>query len=88
VYARHARQTPTMAQTSTIVILMANLVVSVRLGMIAVAIAPSLMATLWPVLVGNLVAGGLAVLFVWHRSRTGGHFFCRKLPIRPSYGLR
>lgn len=46
VYARHARQTPT--------------------------IAPSLMATLWPVLVGNLVAGGLAVLFVWHRSRTGG----------------
>lgn len=72
VYARHARQTPTMALTSSIVILMANLVLSVRLGMIAVAIAPSLMATLWPVLVGNLVAGGLAVLFVWHRSRTGG----------------
>jgi uncharacterized membrane protein (DUF4010 family) len=69
VYARHARQTPAMMPTSAFIILMANLVVSVRLGAIAYAVAPTLMATLWPVLAGNLFAGGLAALISWRRGR-------------------
>lgn len=72
VYARHARQTPAMIPTSVFVILMANLVVSVRLGAIAYAVAPTLMATLWPVLAGNLLAAGLALLFSWRHGLGNG----------------
>lgn len=92
VYARHARQTPSMALTSTVVILTANLVLSVRLAAIAVAVAPILMVTFWPILAGNLVAGGLAVLFVWRRARTADSLVLpevanpTELPVALSFG--
>lgn len=71
VYARHARQTPSLASLSVFVILMANLIVPLRLGLIVFAVTPNLISTLWPVLLGNVVAGGLAILFWWHTLRTG-----------------
>lgn len=69
VYARQARQIPAMTATAVFVILMANLVISVRLGAIAYAVAPSLIKSLWPVLAGNLLAGGLAALFSWRHVK-------------------
>jgi uncharacterized membrane protein (DUF4010 family) len=71
VYARHARQTPSLASLSVFVILMANLIVPLRLGLIVFAVTPNLISTLWPVLLGNVVAGGLAILFWWHTLQTG-----------------
>ncbi len=71
VYARHARQTPSLASLSIFVILTANLIVPLRLGLIVFALTPNLINTLWPVLLGNVVAGGLAILFWWHTLRSG-----------------
>lgn len=71
VYARHARQTPSLASLSVFVILMANLIVPLRLGLIIFAVTPNLITTLWPILLGNVVAGGLVILFWWHTLRSG-----------------
>ncbi len=56
VFARHARSHAEMARTATLVILLANLVVMIRLGVVAVVLAPGLIEPLASVL-------GLGVLF-------------------------
>lgn len=70
VYARHAGKAPALSAMSAFIILMANLIVSLRLGVIVFAVAPALLATLWPVLIGNMAAGGLGVLFLWRQLRS------------------
>lgn len=71
VYARHARQTPSLASLSVFIILMANLIVPLRIGLIVFAVTPDLISTLWPVLLGNVFAGALAILFWWHTLQSG-----------------
>jgi uncharacterized membrane protein (DUF4010 family) len=67
VFARHARSDATLVPTATMVILLANLMVLLRLGIISAALAPSLIPLLEPILTGALILG-LAVSWGWHRS--------------------
>lgn len=70
-YARHAQRSPNLAPLSTFVILMANVIVPLRLGVITSTVSPQMMATLWPVLIGNFVAGGVAVFLLWREIGQG-----------------
>lgn len=62
-FSRHARASAGMLPIAVTVILLANLVVLVRLGVLAAVLAPAVLPHLLPVLAGGLVAGGLAALY-------------------------
>jgi uncharacterized membrane protein (DUF4010 family) len=62
-FSRHARDSNTMVPIAAIVIVLANLVVLVRLGVLATVLAPAVLSQLVPVLLGGLVAGGLGALY-------------------------
>jgi len=70
VFARNARDDANLVATATLVILIANLVVTVRLGIVAVLLAPTLLLPLVGVLGVGLLLGLVAVLFKW-RTLTG-----------------
>jgi len=71
VYSRHARETATLQPLSLVVILTANLIVLVRLGMVAAILQPAILAQLLPVLGGGLLAGVAFVAFAWRRMNGG-----------------
>ena len=57
-FSRHARASSAMLPIAVIVIVLANLVVLVRLGVLAAVLAPGVLPQLLPVLIGGLVIGG------------------------------
>lgn len=65
VFARNAREDAQLTATATLVILIANLVVTVRLGIVAVVLAPSLFIPLASVLGIGLLLGLVVVMFRW-----------------------
>lgn len=69
VFARNARADAELASTATLVILIANLVVTLRLGIVAVVLAPTLFAPLASVLGGGLLLGCIVAAIKW-RSLT------------------
>jgi uncharacterized membrane protein (DUF4010 family) len=71
-FSRHARASHEMMPIAVIVIVLANLVVLVRLGVLAAVLAPSVLAQLLPVLVGGLIVGGLGAAYGVHRLRPQG----------------
>ncbi len=71
-FSRHARANSAMMPTAVTVIVLANLVVLVRLGVLAALLAPSVLPHLLPVLFGGLVAGGLAAAYGVRRLRPQG----------------
>jgi len=71
-FSRHARASSTMMPVAVIVIVLANLVVLVRLGVLAAVLAPGVLTQLLPVLIGGLVAGGLGAAYGVHRLRPQG----------------
>lgn len=72
VFARNAREDAQLTATATLVILIANLVVMVRLGIVAVVLAPSLFAPLASVLGIGLLLGLVVALFRWRTLTAGG----------------
>jgi uncharacterized membrane protein (DUF4010 family) len=66
-FSRHARASSAMLPVAVIVIVLANLVVLVRLGVLAAVLAPGVLPVLLPVLLGGLVAGGVAAAYGVHR---------------------
>jgi uncharacterized membrane protein (DUF4010 family) len=72
VFARHTRDDAYMIETATLVILIANLVVTLRLGIVAVVLAPSLFLPLAGVLGVGLVLGLVVVFFKWHSLSAAG----------------
>lgn len=72
VFARNAREDIQLTATATLVILIANLVVTVRLGIVAVVLAPSLFAPLASVLGIGLLLGLAVALFRWRTLTAGG----------------
>jgi uncharacterized membrane protein (DUF4010 family) len=70
-FSRHARASAAMTPVAVIVIVLANLVVLVRLGVLALAVAPDVLPQLLPVLTGGLVAGGLAAAYGVRRLHPG-----------------
>ena len=71
-FSRHARASDTMIPIAVIVIVLANLVVLVRLGVLAAVLAPGVMPQLLPVLIGGLVVGGLGAAYGVYRLRPQG----------------
>jgi len=71
-FSRHARASSAMMPVAVIVIVLANLVVLVRLGVLAVVLAPSVLSQLLPVLMGGLVAGGLGAAYGVRKLRPQG----------------
>jgi uncharacterized membrane protein (DUF4010 family) len=67
VYSRHARETGSLLSLSVVVILTANLVVLVRLAIVAAILQPAILTTLLPVLGTGLLAGITFVAFAWRR---------------------
>lgn len=72
VFARHARSHEDLARTATLVILLANLAVTVRLGVVSAVVAPSLIAPLAAVLGCGLVLGLGVTLWGWRRLHEQG----------------
>lgn len=72
VFARNARDDAKLTATATLVILIANLVVTVRLGIVAVVLAPTLVLPLVGVLSGGLLLGLMVALYKWRTLGSAG----------------
>jgi uncharacterized membrane protein (DUF4010 family) len=71
IFARHARANAGLARTAMVVILLANIVVMVRLGVLSFAVAPNLAGSLLGVLGGGIVLGITATLWGWRQLEGG-----------------
>lgn len=71
IFARHARSNVDMGRTAMVVILLASIVVMVRLGLVAFAVAPDIAGPLFSVLGCGMVLGIAAVLWGWRQFRGG-----------------
>ncbi len=71
-FSRHARRDEAMARVAVIVILLANLVVMVRLGVIAAIMAPDIVTLLYPLLAGGLLVGALGAWYGYRRLHPHG----------------
>jgi uncharacterized membrane protein (DUF4010 family) len=67
VYARHGSQVPSLVPVSGSIVLIANLVVLARLGVMAMVVAPASQGVLLPVLASGMLFG-LVALIVQSRS--------------------
>lgn len=70
VFARHARGNVGLVPIAAVVILLANLMVLVRLGVIAAVVSPNLLPALLPVLGGGLLAGLAGTALFWRGLRS------------------
>lgn len=72
VFARNAREDASLTATATLVILIANLVVTLRLCIVAVLLAPTLLVPLVSVLGGGIVLGFVVALVKWRTLTAAG----------------
>lgn len=70
VYARHGKNNTNMVHLSAVVILIANLVVLIRLGVLSSVVSPGVLPHLLPVLGTGLLFGITSTLIGWGRLRT------------------
>ncbi|MHB8914266.1 MAG: MgtC/SapB family protein [Thiobacillus sp.] len=66
-FSRHARSDEAMARVAVIVIVLANLVVLFRLGVIAAIMAPDILRTLYPIFAGGLTVGAMGAWYGFRR---------------------
>lgn len=71
VYARNSRTTPAAAPTASLVIVLANLVMMVRVALISAVVAPGMLYALLGTIAPALLLGGASLLWYWH-SQTAG----------------
>jgi uncharacterized membrane protein (DUF4010 family) len=71
LYARRSNESPAMSQVALVVVSLANLVVLVRVAVLAAVVAPGILPRLAPVLGAALAAGLVAVAFLLHRAVRG-----------------
>jgi uncharacterized membrane protein (DUF4010 family) len=72
IFARHAKATAGLTHTAMVVILLANIVVMVRIGLLAFAVAPDITAPLFAVLGGGLLLGLAATFWGWRHLAGDG----------------
>jgi uncharacterized membrane protein (DUF4010 family) len=72
-FSRHARRDEAIASTAVIVIVLANLVVLIRLGLLAAIVAPFIIAELYPILAGGLLVGGIGAWYGFKHLHPHGH---------------
>lgn len=65
VYSRHVKATPDLLRLSMVVILTANVVVLVRLSLLAAMLQPELLPQLLPALGGGLLLGLMVIGWLW-----------------------
>ncbi len=71
LYARRSNESPAMSQVALVVVSLANLVVLVRVAVLATVLAPGILSRLLPVVGAALAAGLVAVAFLVHRAERG-----------------
>ena len=71
IFARHAQANVALARTAMVVILLANIVVMVRLGVVSFAVAPEIAGPLFSVLGGGIALGIAATLWGWRQLASG-----------------
>jgi len=74
VFARNARHDLALTNTAALVILIANLVVTLRLGIVAMVLAPTLFLPLASMLGGGLLLGLVMVLIKWRTLTAAGSY--------------
>ncbi len=67
VYARQANESPSLTATAALVIVVANLVMVLRVGVIAAVVAPGVVRSLLPVVLPGLVFGLLGAVWHWRQ---------------------
>ncbi|OHC71478.1 MAG: magnesium transporter MgtC [Rhodocyclales bacterium RIFCSPLOWO2_02_FULL_63_24] len=71
IFARNARANASLARTAMVVILLANIVVMVRIGVVSVAVAPDIVGPLFGILGGSIALGVAATLWGWRQLEGG-----------------
>lgn len=71
-FSRHARRDEAMARVAVIVIVLANLVVLLRIAVLAVIVAPTIVTSLYPILAGGLILGSLGAGYGFRRLAPRG----------------
>lgn len=71
VFARHARGHADLVRTATVVILLANLMVMLRLSLVSAVVAPSLLGKMLLVLGGGFIFGLVVTLWCWRGLVSG-----------------
>ncbi|OYW37956.1 MAG: magnesium transporter MgtC [Hydrogenophilales bacterium 12-61-10] len=71
-FSRHARANSAMMPVAVIVIVLANLVLLVRLGVLSAVLAPGVLPHLLPVLIGGVLIGGLGAMYGVYRLQPQG----------------
>jgi uncharacterized membrane protein (DUF4010 family) len=71
-FSRHARASSEMMPVAVIVIVLANLVVLVRLGVLTAVLAHGVLPQLLPVLLGGLIVGSLGAVYGVRRLQPHG----------------
>lgn len=66
-FSRHARRDPALADVAVMVIVLANLVVLVRLGVVVAILAPAIITTLYPIFAGGLIVGAIGAWYGFRR---------------------
>lgn len=69
VFSRHASSNPGLTPLATVVVLIANLVVFIRLAIVTGIVQPGVLPTLLPALGGGLLGGLAFVLASWRQLR-------------------
>lgn len=85
-FSRDARRDEAMARIAVIVIVLANLVVLIRLGVIGAVLAPTIISALYPILAGGLVVGALGAWYGFRRLDPQGTML--ELPVANPTELR
>ena len=71
LYARRSNESPAMSQVALVVVSLANLVVLVRVAVLAAVVAPGILSRLLPVLGAALATGVAAAAFLLVRAERG-----------------
>lgn len=71
LYARRSSESPAMSQVALVVVSLANLVVLVRVAVLAAVVAPGILSRLLPVLGAALATGVAAAAFLLVRAERG-----------------
>lgn len=71
VYARNAREMPAAAPTASLVIVLANIVMMLRVVLISAVVAPAMLGTLLATVAPALTLGALSLLWYWRAQAHG-----------------
>lgn len=74
IYAREAREVPGSAPMAALVIVLANLVMMIRVAMIAAVVAPGVFKSLAMTIAPALLLGGISLFWYWREQSNGQAF--------------